>query len=226
MTDPPASSFRPSRWWAAAGLTIAVLAAWAVGAYSTKGANLPVPTTPAATETPAIGAEGVDLIRQAEAFWLALGSGEHAAVLTALDPAAGLPLSHYAGFAATFEAGLRPEDCRPVSPNAVRCTLAAANLDLLELSRSAAGAVDAVGSATVAFSERGIESFDLPEVINTASIRLFGYAGEHGGIPAACDRLHHDAADLPPFNTVMAQTAECASALVSLIPAAVAAPGA
>ena len=218
----PNQGIPPSRrppWWVAAGLAATALVAWAVGSYATGGSDLTIPP-----DTTAIGparAAGGDLTARAEEFWLAVGSGEHAAVLAALDPSAGLPLSHYAGFATAFEAGIRPEDCRMVSPTAVRCTLEASDPDLLDLSRS--GAAAALGSATVVFTEAGIDSFDLPEVINTASNRLLAFAAATGGIPTACDRIHHDAADLPPFNTVMAQTEECARALVSLIPAAVAA---
>lgn len=220
MANQGVPPLQPSPWWVAIGLTAAALVAWAVGSYATGGSNLATPPATDITATTSTGVAGGDLTVKAEAFWRAVGSGEHAAALAALDPSSGLPLSHYAGFATAFEAGLRPEDCRLVSPTSVRCTLQASDPELLDLSRS--GAVEAVGSATVNFTDRGIDSFDLPEVINTASNRLLAHATATGGIPAACDRVYHDAADLPPFNTVMAQTEDCARALISLIPAAVA----
>ena len=63
----------------------------------------------------------------------------------------------------------------------------------------------------------------MPGVLNSASIRLFAHARDNGEIPPECDRINHDALDLPPFNTAMAQTAECARALIPLIPDAIAA---
>ena len=96
------------------------------------------------------------------------------------------------------------------------------NAGLIGLS-GAGGPAGATASATVTLTDGGIAGLQLPEVVNTASIVLLGHARSTGGIPPECDRINHDALDLPPFNTTMAQTGDCARALVPLIPDAMAA---
>jgi len=217
---------RSSRWWVAGGLIAAIGIAWAVGAYGSRATD----TLDPSSFLVEVGTADFDLpeperISQVEWFWRALGSGDSAAVAAALDPEAGTPLGHYAGFATEFEAGFEPENCRAVATDAIRCTLRATNTDLIDLYWPDSGTTEYVTSASVTISDRGIDSLQLPGVINSASLRLLSYAREVSGMPADCDRIHHNAQDLPPFNTTMAQTAACARALVLLLPDALAARG-
>jgi len=218
---------RPSLWWIGTALIAVVGLAWAAGAYGGRVTTAPLPTTQFAGETGFSPSDlpGADRIEEAEVFWRAVGTGDLPAVLTALDGEIGTTLTHYAGFAATFEAGFEPEDCQLVAANAVRCTLRATNPALIDLYWSQSETTGYVTSSTVTFSEGGIVSLQLPGVVNSASIRLFVYARAHEGIPPECDRIGHDALDLPPFSTTMAQTAECAAALIPFIPDAIAAEG-
>jgi hypothetical protein len=211
---PAAPARRPSPWWLTVAVVIAGITAWAAGAYGTEATSPPTVAAPAGP-APARVAE-------VAGFWEAVGSGDVATVLDAVDDAGGVALRHYAAFAAEFEAGFEPQGCRAIGPDTVRCTLRPTNADLIGLTR-ASGPAGATASATVTLTDQGIRSLQLPEVVNTASIVLLGHARSTGEIPPECDRIHHDALDLPPFNTSMAQTGDCARALVPLIPDAVAA---
>jgi hypothetical protein len=206
---------RTSAWWATVAVLAAGLVAWAAGAYS-----------PGGTE-PVSGPEALDPIspRAAEVagFWQAVGDGDVETALAAVDAGAGEPVRHYTAFAAGFEAGFEAEDCRSIGGGRVRCLLRSTNPDLIGLSRAAAPA--ATRSATVTLTGGGIGALELPEVVNTASVVVYGHARSTGRVPDECDRIHHDALDLPPFHTTMAQTGACAAALQPLIPDALAALG-
>ena len=206
---------RPSAWWATVVVLAAGSIAWAAGVYTTAG------TTPA--EAPARLAPISPRAAEVAGFWEAVGAGDVETALAAVDRDAGDPVRHYAAFAAGFEAGFEPEECRSVDPDRVRCLLRSTNPDLIDLSRAAEASPSAVSAATVTLTRDGIGAIQLPEVVNPASIVLFGHASNTGSVPAECDRIHHDALDLPPFHTTMAQTGACAAALRPHIPDAIAA---
>jgi len=228
MATDDQGSTRPSRWWALAGVAAVIAIAWAAGS---AGGDLPgtsLPTTGLPDDPIASGADATDLaaIDQAAAFWRAIGSGDTAAVVEMLDAEAGTPLIHYGEFAAAFDAGFHAENCRLVAATTVRCLLGVTNLELVDLFWVRSATTIYVTSASVTFSEGGIRSFQLPSLINTASIRLMAQAELSTGIPAACDRINYNAIELPPFSTSMAQTADCAQALLPFLPGALANLGA
>jgi len=220
VTDPPPSK-RPGPLWAIAALAALVaVAAFVLGTYGDRTSKPRAPATvmsdPAA-DFPISDLPGPDQVMAAGAFWMAIGAGDLTAVMEALDPAIGTSLSHYAGFATAFRSGLEAEGCRPVSPGAVRCTLHAADPGLTALYYARSGATGYVTSATVTFSDNGIDSFEMPGLLISAAARLTAFARETTGIPEPCDRVAYDSLDLPPFSTTIAQTGACGSALRNLL---------
>ncbi|MCB2223116.1 MAG: hypothetical protein KQH83_02985 [Actinobacteria bacterium] len=220
--DPAPAPPRRSPWWLAAAVVVVIgAAAWAAGA-SGSGTSDPVPTTgPAATDP-----SGLERVVQAEAFWWALGDGDLATVMGFFSPGTGSPLTHYAGYTAAFEAGYEPQGCRVVAADSVRCTLRSSNPDLIDLYWVRSQTTEWVSAGTVAFDEGGITGFQEPGLVTTATPRLVEAAvAARGALPDACDRLHHDAADLPPIDTGVALTADCAAALLPYLQPAIAAQG-
>jgi len=205
-----------------AGLVALVgIAAYILGTYGDRTSEPPSPAT--VLSDPASGISeselpGPEHLVAAGVFWMAVGAGDLTTVTEVIDPAAGTSLSHYAGFVTAFRAGFEAEDCRPVSPGAVRCTLHATNPDLRALYYTPAGVTGYVTSATVTFSDGGIDSFEMPSLVISVSARLTAFARGTTGIPLPCDRVGHDSLDLPPFSTTIAQTGACGLALNDLLP--------
>ena len=212
-----------------AGLaTLVGIAAYVLGTYgdrtSQPAAPATLPSGPGAgfsvSELP-----GPQQVTAAGTFWTAVGAGDLTTVLETIDPTIGTSLSHYAEFVTAFRAGFAAEDCRPVSPGAVRCTLRATHAGLSALYYTRTGVTGYVTSATVTFSDRGIDSFEMPGLVGSASVRLTAFARDTTGLPGPCDRVGHDSLDLPPFSTTIAQTGACGSALNDLLPDALEALG-
>lgn len=168
---------------------------------------------------------GRDQVAAAGAFWTAVGAGDLAAVLDSIDLTIGPALTHYAGFVTGFTAGFEAEDCRPVEPGAVRCTLRTTDPGLIALYYSGAGSSGYTTSATVTFSDEGIDSFEMPDLVGRTSARLVSFSRSTAGLPEPCDRVNYDSLDLPPFSTTIAQTEACGRALAGLLPDAVEALG-
>lgn len=224
MANDTRRSSQPSWWWALAALSAVIAVAWIAGSSGGGITDAAPPTLdfPSEPTDSTTDRAGLDRIDEAEAFWGAIGAGDADAARAMLHPEAPLPLVHYAEFAAAFEAGLRAEGCRAVADDVVRCLLGASNTDLVDLYWAGSDTTAYLASASITFTERGIESFQLPGVINRASNRMLAHAIEISGIPTACNRINYDAIDLPPFNTSMAQTADCARALLPYLPGAIA----
>jgi len=218
----PSRSQRLRPLWVIAGLAALVgIATFVLGTYGDRTSNPPAPA--AVMPDPADGFStselpGPEHLAAAGAFWIAVGAGDLTAVLAMIDPTIGTSLSHYAGFATAFRAGFDAEGCRPVSPGAVRCTLHATNPGLTALYYARPGATGYVTSATVTFSDNGIDSFEMPGLLISAAARLTALSRETTGIPEPCDRVAYDSLDLPPFSTTIAQTGACGSALNDLLP--------
>ena len=225
----PSRPKRPHPLWVVAGFAAIVgIAAWVMGAYGDRTSELPAPATVPFDDGDGLSASespGLDQVAAAGAFWTAVGAGDIADVLESIDITIGPPLTHYAGFITGFKAGFEAEDCRPVGPGAIRCTLHATNPDLIALYHSGAGITAYTTSATVTFSGRGIDSFEMPPLVGRTSARLVSFAHSTTGLPEPCERINYDSLDLPPFSTTIAQTDECGRALAGLLPEAIEAVG-
>ncbi len=201
---------------------------WMMGAYGDRTSEPSTPATVPSDDADGLSASELpdrDQVTAVGAFWTAVGAGDLAAVLDAIDLTGGPALTHYAGFISGFRAGFEAEDCRPVAPGAVRCTLHATNPDLIALYYSGAGTTGYTTSATVTFSDDGIDSFEMPDLVGRASARLVSFSHSTTGLPGPCDRVNYDSLDLPPFSTTIAQTETCGRALAGLLPDAIEALG-
>jgi hypothetical protein len=197
---------------AAVLVLLAAAGAWLAGAVgggttTTTVAEITfITTTTSAASTTTRPLE--ERLAAAPVFWTALGAGDAAAAVAAF-PAAEPAAVDLMGFVAAFAPGFTVAECVGFAADAVQCSVAITNIDLLTIGTGTAG-------ERLLVAEDGW--FGVPAVLGSAAARLSLYALEaHAAeVRAACPVT--DNPQTPRLAIVGSATAPCGAYLTGLIP--------